>query len=213
MDNLSKTILFKIFDFMSQYDLLNILLTNHLLYNSLNDYINTSNFLKIDSNNLLVFAARNNLIISIKRIPHIQLPYNPRDFFLTIFGTKLCIPQNRFFKAFYFMYLNIILELKYHILNNYHIDIGNDACLLIRKYCYNYLPINLKNELFEFISTNKFKILPYSYFRKYTSVHSEYYQTQIRNLYSNPRNLCFNTRNKLFIQYGFNPSGFFKHYN
>lgn len=110
MDNLSKTTLFKIFDFMSQQDLLNILLTNHLLYISLNDYINTTNFLKIDSNNLLVFAARNNLIISIKRIPRIQLPYNPQKNFLTIFGTRLCIPQNRFFKTFYLCILILSLN-------------------------------------------------------------------------------------------------------
>lgn len=102
------------------------------------------------------------------------------------------------------MYLDIILELKYHILNTYHINIGNDVCLLIRKYCYNYLPINLKNELFEFVFKNKFKILPY--LCKYTTMYCDYYQIQIRNFYSNPSN-------KKFIQYGFNPSGFFKHYN
>lgn len=102
------------------------------------------------------------------------------------------------------MYLDIILEIKYHILNTYHINIGNDACLLIRKYCYNYLPINLKNELFEFIFLNKFKILPQLY--RFTMMKNLLFLAQIKNFYSR-------YDDKRLIEFGFNPSGFFKHYN
>lgn len=65
------------------------------------------------------------------------------------------------------MYLDIILEIKYHVLNTYHIDIGNDACLLIRKFCYHYLSINLRNELFKFVSMKKFKISYINFLNQY----------------------------------------------
>ncbi len=60
-----------IFSYLSQYELLNILLTNKFIYNQLMKYINTTKFILIDNNNNLERGCKNNLIISIKQIKYI----------------------------------------------------------------------------------------------------------------------------------------------
>ncbi len=57
-----------IFSYLSQYELLNILLTNKFIYSQLMKYINTTKFICIDSYNKLHYGCTNNLIISIIQI-------------------------------------------------------------------------------------------------------------------------------------------------
>ncbi len=57
-----------IFSYLSQYELLSILLTNKLIYYQIMKYINTIKFIIIDDNRLLYDACKNNLIISVKQI-------------------------------------------------------------------------------------------------------------------------------------------------
>ncbi len=64
-----------IFSYLSQYELLYILLTNKLIYFQIMKYINTTKFMIIDSDNKLRYGCENNLIISIKQIK-IQLDWN-----------------------------------------------------------------------------------------------------------------------------------------
>ena len=58
-----------IFSYLSQYELLNILLTNKFIYSQLMKYINTTKFMIIDDNNL-EYGCKNNLIISIKQVKY-----------------------------------------------------------------------------------------------------------------------------------------------
>ena len=60
-----------IFSYLSQYELLNILLTNKFIYSQIMKYINTTKFILIDNNNNLERGCKNNLIISIKQIKYI----------------------------------------------------------------------------------------------------------------------------------------------
>ncbi len=64
-----------IFSYLSQYELLSILLTNKLIYYQIMKYINTTKFICIESNDKLEHGCKNNLIISIKQIK-IQLYWN-----------------------------------------------------------------------------------------------------------------------------------------
>ncbi len=59
-----------IFSYLSQYELLNILLTNKFIYNQIIKYINTTKFICIDSDEKLGNGCKNNLIISIKQVKY-----------------------------------------------------------------------------------------------------------------------------------------------
>ncbi len=60
-----------IFSYLSQYELLNILLTNKLMYNQILKYINTTKFININTNKSLEIAYDNNLYISIIQVKKI----------------------------------------------------------------------------------------------------------------------------------------------
>ncbi len=64
-----------IFSYLSQYELLNILLTNRFIYSQIMKYINTTKFILIDNNNNLEYGCNNNLIISIKQVKY-KLDWN-----------------------------------------------------------------------------------------------------------------------------------------
>ncbi len=64
-----------IFSYLSQHELLSILLTNKFIYNQIMKYINTTKFILIDSNLKLENGCKNNLIICIKQIK-IQLNWD-----------------------------------------------------------------------------------------------------------------------------------------
>ncbi len=63
-----------IFTYLSQHELLSILLTNKFIYNQIMKYINTTKFILIDNNNL-EYGCKNNLIISIKQVKY-KLDWN-----------------------------------------------------------------------------------------------------------------------------------------
>ncbi len=63
-----------IFSYLSQHELLSILLTNKFIYNQIMKYINTTKFILIDNNNL-EYGCKNNLIISIKQVKY-KLDWN-----------------------------------------------------------------------------------------------------------------------------------------
>ncbi len=64
-----------IFSYLSQHELLDILLTNKFIYSQIMKYINTTKFILIDNNNL-EYGCKNNLIISIVKIINMNLDWN-----------------------------------------------------------------------------------------------------------------------------------------
>ena len=57
-----------IFEHLSQFELLSILLIDKFIYNQIMKYINTTKFILIDDDNKLRNGCKNNLIICIKQI-------------------------------------------------------------------------------------------------------------------------------------------------